>query len=319
MKPYSIDLRKRIIEAYENGEGTMRKLAKRFKVSLSFIQKLFKRYGATGRVEPKPPCSGPLPKLQGANILALRRLVEEDNSATLAELAERLKEQNGIEVSEPTISKTLRYLGYTRKKHSWHAAERDQDPELDQERESFQQQQAQLDASKLKFIDEMGVNVGLSREYGWAEQGQRALGSKPVNVGSNISVIGCLGLEGMSAIMVLEGSINGAALLAFVEHILVPTLKPADIVYMDNVNTHKNRQVAEAIRTAGAEVRFLPRYSPEFSPIESYWSKMKAWLRGSAARTGNALQGEIRNALDEVTKSDIEGWFEHCGYCIPST
>ena len=183
-------------------------------------------------------------------------------------------------------------------------------------RECFEQEQPELDVNHQVLIDEAGVNLGLVRSYGRAPSGCRAVGDKPVNPGPNISLVGALGIDGVRAIMMVEGAVNGPLFTGFLEQLLAPVLKPGDQVWLDNLSVHKVDGVAEVIEAQQAELHYLPRYSPEFSPMELCWSKLKAWLRGAAPRTIEALEGEIRNALDEITESDIKGWFAHCGYYI---
>lgn len=315
MKPYSNDLRQKVVDAYKKGEGSMRKLARRFSVSLGFVWLLMQRYRQTGEVAPKAHGGGPRRKLTAYDGIVLERLVEEHPAATLVELSELLKEETKAQVSASTIGLTLRRRGITRKKISYHASEREQSKEVQQARADFQEDQPKMAAEKLIFVDEAGTNLGMARHYGRALSGCRAHADKPCNPGPNISMVGALGLDGVAAIMTLEGAINGNAFTRFIEHFLAPELKPGDQVWMDNLSSHKVDGIEEEIEKKGAELHYLPSYSPDFSPIELFWSKVKEFLRGSAARTRYALDGEIRNALDEVTKNDIKGWFKHCGYC----
>ncbi len=315
MRPYSNDLRQKVVDAYQNGEGTMRALARRFSVSLDFVWRLLKRYRQTRRVDPKPHGGGQRRKLGAYETQVLKQLVDDHPAATLSELNQLLKEKTEVPVSDSTISLSLRRCGITRKKLSYHASEREADEGIQQRREAFQQGQAEMDTKHLIFIDEAGVNLGMARRYGRAPSGARAHADKPVNKGPNLTLVSALGLTGVRAIMELEGAINGNAFDSFVRQLLVPNLQPGDQVWLDNLSSHKVEGIQEAIEAQHAELHFLPSYSPDFSPIELFWSKIKEFLRGSAARTQDALDGEIRNALDEVTENDIKGWFKHCGYC----
>jgi transposase len=122
--------------------------------------------------------------------------------------------------------------------------------------------------------------------------------------------------DGLTACMTIEGSTTGEVFTAYVEHILLPTLRPGDIVILDNLSSHKNLQARELIEQAGAEIRFLPAYSPDLNPIEKMWSKVKSILRSLKARTREALQQAIAHALRCVTAQDARGWFASCGYTI---
>jgi transposase len=317
MKAYSNDLRTKIIEAYQKKVGSLRKLAERFGVSFSFVARLVKRFRETDSVAPKPHRGGAKSKLDLADLFTLRDLSNEHPDATLAELSELFFEQTGIRVKGSTIARKLRQLRLSRKKKTFHASERDT-PEVQQERKEFQEDKSNLPVPKLIFIDESGMNTGMARTYGRAPIGQRVEGAQPRNTGANISLVGALKLSGITAIMMLKGAINGAAFKTFVEDLLVPTLQPGDRVLMDNLNIHKGEGIAKAIQATGAELKYLPRYSPDFSPLENYWSKLKELLRGMAARTLETLEESVKNALNQITEEDVKGWFKHCGYCIPS-
>lgn len=316
MKPYSNDLRKKVIDAYRNREGSLREIAARFSVSLNFVWLLLQRYKKTGRVDPKPHGGGKKRKIEGVNLIILRQLVERRSDATLRELRQLFFERTGIQVSDSTIWQALWRLGFTRKKKTFHATERDEDDEVRAARAAYQGQMPEMPAEKLKFVDESGINRGMARFYGRAPRGQRAEGAKPYKPGPNISMVGALGIDGITALMLLVGAINGDAFKAFVTQLLVPTLQAGDIVLMDNLKVHKVEGIEEAIAAAGATVQYLPSYSPDLSPIELCWSKLKDALRSMAARTFSALEKGVKTALDDITETDAKAWFKHCGYCI---
>lgn len=160
----------------------------------------------------------------------------------------------------------------------------------------------------------MGISIDLARVYGRASPGERVVDTKPSTRGKNLSVIGALGSDKLRAAMSLPGAIDGDACLVFTKDVLAPSLRPGNIVFMDNVPTHKMAAIADAITAVGARVKFLPPYSPDFSPIEHCWSKVKTGLRSVAARTQNALDVALSKALATITHADIAGWFAHCGY-----
>jgi len=274
-----------------------------------------KRFRKSGSVAPKPHGGGLKPKLDQVDLIILREVSDANKDATLAELSGLFFKRTEIRVSSSTIAQKLRRLRISRKKKTLHATERDT-PEVKMEREEFQQDRANMPVEKLIIIDEAGINLGMVRTDGRAPIGTRVEGDKPRNTGSHISLVGALGLSGITAIMMLEGAVDGVAFETFLEKMLAPTLRPGDLVLMDNVKTHKGKKVEEIIRSAGAQLRYLPRYSPDFSPLENGWSKLKELLRGIAARTVNTLEEGVKNALDKITEKDIKGWFKHCGYCI---
>jgi transposase len=173
-----------------------------------------------------------------------------------------------------------------------------------------------LDPRRLVFVDECSTNIALTRLYARAPRGERAYGQAPRNWGKNITLICSLSTEGVGAAMSVEGATDGAAFETYIEHFLAPTLKDGQVVVMDNLQVHKSRRVKEIIEGAGAEVLFLPPYSPDFSPIEETFSKVKGILRRVGARTREALVEATGYALDAVSRRDAVGWFGHCGYDI---
>jgi transposase len=174
-----------------------------------------------------------------------------------------------------------------------------------------------LDAKRLVFVDESGSNIGLTPLYARAPKGQRAHGRVPRNRGKNTTLLASLSVQGMGASMLLEGATNAAAFEIYLEQILLPSLAPGQIVVMDNLSAHKGARVRQLIEERGCQLLFLPAYSPDFSPIEETFSKIKANLKRVGARTREALQEAITQALETVTSQDARGWFAHCGY-LPS-
>lgn len=166
------------------------------------------------------------------------------------------------------------------------------------------------------FVDESGVTLSMSRRYAWSERGTPAYGDVPVNQGTNQTLICAVSTDGgLIAPVQVEGATTGDVFVAYVRQVLVPALKPGDVVCLDNLSAHKVAGVREAIEGAGAEVLYLPRYSPEHNPVELLWAEVKRLLRGMGARTSEALDAAITAALDAVTVEQVRGWFRHCGYC----
>ncbi len=173
---------------------------------------------------------------------------------------------------------------------------------------------ATFDAVDLLFLDESGFNLGMTRSYGWAPSDQRAVGAVPNDPGSNLSVVACVGTRGVVAPWMEQGAMNGERFLDYVRFVLCPRLVPGDVVVMDNVRFHKVVGVEEAIAARGASVLYLPPYSPDFSPIENAWSKIKAIVRALAPRALPAFLQAMRHAFESIERDDILGWFKHCGY-----
>jgi transposase len=156
----------------------------------------------------------------------------------------------------------------------------------------------------------------MTRHFGRAAPGRRVVEKVPRNYGEQTSMIGALGLRGLVATMTLEGAVDTPAFNAYINEVLAPRLEPGDVVILDNLNVHKASQVEQVASTRGARVIWLAPYSPDYSPIEQCWSKIKAYLRGAKARTRETLDEALTAALGLVTKADIRGWFKHCGYSL---
>lgn len=163
-------------------------------------------------------------------------------------------------------------------------------------------------------VEEMGINLALARAYGRAAPGERVVETRPSARGHNVSVLGALGRDSLRAAMSVPGAVDGDAYLVFIQQVLAPRLHPGNIVFMDNVPTHKMSAVAKALAALGARPQFLPAYSPDFSPLENCWAKVKTLLRTAGARTQPALDRALSNALTTITTDNIRGWFAHCGY-----
>ena len=178
----------------------------------------------------------------------------------------------------------------------------------------WQKAQLSMNLEKLVFIDESGAKTNMTRLYGRAKSGQRVVDNVPVGHWCTTTMISSVRLDGSTACMVVDGATNKEVFQAYVQHILLPTLKPGDIVILDNLSAHKNQETRDLIESVGAELWFLPPYSPDLNPIEKMWSKIKSILRALKARTEKTLINAIAKALEVVTASDAKGWFESCGY-----
>jgi transposase len=173
---------------------------------------------------------------------------------------------------------------------------------------------AQLDPTELVFVDESGIATNLVRLYGRAPKGERVRGSAPYGRWERLTILGGLSLEGLIACMSVDGATDTDVVLAFTEHVLVPALRPGQVVLMDNLPPHKAPRVRELLEHAGCRLLFLPPYSPDLNPIEQAWSKLKTLLRGMGARTKEALEAALTAVLDAITAADAHGWFAHCGH-----
>ena len=174
--------------------------------------------------------------------------------------------------------------------------------------------QLDLDPAKLVFIDETGLSTKMARLRGRALRGERCRAGVPHGHWKTTTFTGALRLTGMTAPFVYDGAMNGAVFLAYVEQVLVPTLQPGDMVIMDNLPAHKAAGVRRAIEHAGAALRFLPPYSPDFNPIENAFAKLKALMRARAERTISALWDAVGPLTDSFSPTECQNYFRAAGY-----
>ena len=171
-------------------------------------------------------------------------------------------------------------------------------------------------SQRLKWLDETGSQLNLTREYGRARPGERVVEGVPSAYGSNYTLLGVLSLAGFEAPWLIEGALDGDLFKLYVGEVMGPTLRPGDIVLMDNLATHKVAGIAELVAARGAQLLYLPPYSPDLNPIERCWSKIKTYLRKAKARSYRALVRAIKAALATISEADIRAWFEFCGYAV---
>lgn len=173
---------------------------------------------------------------------------------------------------------------------------------------------AQLERERFIFTDETGFHLAMTRAYGRAPRGQRVIQRVPRKRGSRVCVIGSLGLRGVVSTLCVSGAVDRLCFDTFVARWLAPQLRRGDIVLLDNLRVHQASQVEAAVAAVKAEVIWLPTYSPDLSPLENCWLKVKTLVRGKQPRTPKGLTVALGEALSAVTLDDIEAWFTFCGY-----
>jgi transposase len=304
MTPYSQDLRKRVLDTVQRGDGSLRQIARRFLVSISFVTRLLRLHRSTGSLEPKPHGGGNPAVLGPEDLERLRELIRQQPDATLEELRQRL----GASCSTMTISRALRELGLPRKKKVPRAQEQDR-PEVQERRREFCEGLAGVDPQQLVFVDECGADTAMTRGHGRAPVGQRVSANTPGRWESITLTCG-LRLSGVTAALASPGATNTGVFETYVEEVLVPELKPGDVVIWDNLKPHESEEAIEAVEAAGARVVPLPPWSPDLTPIEEMVSKVKGSLRSAAARTKETVYAAFGSALQDVTLNDIAGWFQ---------
>ena len=183
-------------------------------------------------------------------------------------------------------------------------------------RERWRQMSSSWDPRRLVFIDETGAKTNMTRIYGRAPRGERIREGVPTAHWGTTTLVAAVRADGPCAPFMFEGAMDGDAFCIYIEKVLVPALRPGDIVIMDNLSSHKAPPVRPLVEAAGAIVLDLPSYSPDLNPIEKMWSKVKTLVRRAKARTMDELVAAVANALAKVTPTDIEGWFRSCGYTL---
>jgi len=183
-----------------------------------------------------------------------------------------------------------------------------------QQRDDWRAAQPSLDPTRLRFIDETWATTNMTRRYGRAPAGQRLVEAVPHGHWKTTTFVAALGADGLTAPMVVDGAMTGDLFVAYVERVLVPTLRAGDIVVMDNLSSHKRAEVRQAIEGAGGTLLYLPPYSPDLNPIEQAFAKLKALLRKARERTVEGLWAFLGRALDAFTAPECRNYLRHCGY-----
>jgi transposase len=201
------------------------------------------------------------------------------------------------------------------KKKTIAASERDETA-----RAEWREKQSTLDPDKLVVLDECGTHTSLTRTYAWAERGKRAYGRVPRNYGRNVTVLSGLTSAGLlpELAVTIEGAVNTVVFEGYIEQVLAPRLVAGQTVILDNLAAHKSAKVRELIAARDCTLLFLPAYSPDLSPIELAFSKLKGHLRKVGARSRDELRAAIESGMVSVTAQDAAGFFKHCGYRSPA-
>lgn len=198
------------------------------------------------------------------------------------------------------------------------ADERDR-PDVKRRRERWQRYQGWIDPRRLVFIDETWMKTNMAPLRGWAIKGERLPGAAPFGHWTTSTFIAALRHDRIDAPWVFDGPVNGDIFRTYVERVLVPTLKPGDVVIMDNLGSHKSQAVRHAIRNADAHLLFLPPYSPDLNPIEQAFSKLKHCMRNTSARTRETLWRAVGTILDRFSAQDCANYFKNAGYASVKT
>jgi transposase len=299
MKPYSKDLRIRVLAAVDRGIPRG-EVAETFGVSEPTVRRWLRLRRETGGVDPKPP-SGPPARKGRALEEALPAQVSRNHDLTLEEHRELFYDEQGVAVSVSSVSRAFGRLGLPLKK-SLPTAERDE-----AERARWHEGVRRLHPGRLVFVDECGTHTSMTRPRARAPKGERAYGKVPRNRGKNTTLLASMTSGGMGPCTAVVGSTTKAVFETYVERALAPSLRPGQVVVMDNLGAHRGDRVRALVEARGCSLLYLPPYSPDFSPIEEAFSKIKALLRKAKARARVALLEAIGRALWAITPQDAAG------------
>ena len=309
-RPYSLDLRDRVVASIEGGRSC-RETARLFGVSVASVVKWSQRKRRTGSAAAMPMGWRNRPLLLAGERAWLLERVAARPDLTLRGLQGEL-EARGIRVSCKAIWSFFRAERLTFKK-SLHAAEQDR-PDAARRRVQWKKYQGRIDPRRLVFIDETWAKTNMTRLHGRCRRGNRLVAKVPHGRWHTLTFLAALRWDRIEAPCVIDGPINGRSFLAYVEQMLVPTLRPGDVVIMDNLGSHKRQAIRRVIRAAGAKLLFLPAYSPDLNPIEQVFAKLKTLLRKLNTRSVEATWRGIGLLLDAFTPQECANYFKNSGY-----
>ncbi|UWU93986.1 IS630 family transposase [Bradyrhizobium sp. CB1015] len=309
-KPYSLDLRKRVVAAIEGGMSR-NQAAKQFGVAISTAIGWMKRVDETGSVEPSQ-IGGYKPKaISGEHAVWLSQRIKDGDftiRGLVAELAGR-----GLKVDYHSVWDFVHAEKLSFKKKRVAAGERDR-PDVARRRAQWAKYQSRVEAERLVFIDETWTRTDMAPLRGWAPRGHRLHAKVPHGRWKTMTFLAALRHDRIDAPWFIEGPIDGVSFRTYVEKVLLPTLQPGDIVVLDNLGSHRSKAVRQLIRSVGAKLFFLPKYSPDLNPIEQVFAKLKHLVRKAAARTVDSLCAAIGHALDAFTSEECANYLKNSGY-----
>lgn len=308
-KPYSLDLRERVVESVATG-ASRHEAAECFGVSVSSAIRWMQRFVAVGSAAAMP--SGGSTSPLEAHARWLLKLVAEHPDWTLDEIVAAMQRE-AIAGSRSAVWRFFDRHKITFKKKSVRAAEQER-ADVVRARRRWMREQGLFDPARLVFVDETATSTNMARLRGRCARGVRLIGRVPQGQWQTVTFVAGLRNDRMVAPLVIEGAMTGESFLAYLEQCLVPTLKRDDIVIMDRLNVHKVAGVREAIEAAGATLRYLPSYSPDLDPIEQAFAKLKALLRKAAERSVRGLCHRLGSLIQTFSPQECANYLRHAGY-----
>lgn len=289
-------------------------MAKRFLVNKDTVHAWIKLYQETGNVQPKKPGTRKKSQLEEYQEV-IKQMVKEHSDYTLAEYCEYCAEKTGVIISQSAMCRFLLKLNLTRKKKSLKASQAGTENNQ-QERVNYWEKIRDVPPENLIFLDEMGVLLGIMRDYGRSEKGERLYDKKPFYRGAKRTVIGAITKDKVIAFDIIDKSMKGEDFQQFLKKHLAPVLTDTSVVVMDKLRCHTMAGVQKIIEEKGAKVIYLSGYSPDFNPIEHLWWELKAFLRHFIPKSKEAVDALLRLAVEYLISSEqLSHYFAHCCYC----
>ncbi len=311
---YSKDLREKIVNAYQKGLGSMHKVAKIFEVSTCSVKKyvsLFKR-----NIELTPGKStGRTPALGKPELQILHEMVIKKPDKTLAEYCQLFHNETDILIGKSIMDRAFKKLNITRKKKSYYAQEQER-PDVQKKRNDYIDSISSKNPETFIFLDESGADMRMDNEYARAKSCDRVKAAKPFQRGQKFSLLSAIGILGIIDFIYVELAITADIFLHFITNMLCPKLKKGQVVLMDNANIHTSSEIKDAIEKRGAILVYLPPYSPDLSPIEKMWSKIKSFMGKLKPRNPGEFHNALVEAISALDINDFEEWYDACGYQI---
>jgi len=302
------EVRELLVRGYGGGTHDAEGIAKAYSVSKWTVYRLVEQKRKTESVSLRISQRGRKPLLTQADKERIHACIRETPDITMDELREKLD----LKASYSTVERTVNGMGYTYKKKSLHAAGRER-PRFAGETHPLKERIKPELLEHLAFLDESGVNTNLTRLYGWNLSSKRVVDHAPLNTPRSTTVLSSIRLTGEKAFTTYVGGATGERFVAYLRETLISTLKPGDIIIMDNMCPHHAKAAGELLRQNSMMPLYLLLYNPDLSPIEMMWSKMKLLLRKWKIRKPDDLPAAVHRALDHVSLSDVLHWFSFSG------
>jgi transposase len=308
-KPYSSDLRERVVEFVEAG-ASRHEAAEHFDVSVSSAIRWMQRLVRFGSVAANPG-GGSVSPLE-AHASWLLKLIDAHPDLTLDEIVVAMH-RHGVAGSRSAVWRFFDRHKISVKKKSMRAAEQER-ADVARARRRWMREQGLFDPARLVFVDETATSTNMARQRGRCARGLRLIGRVPQGHWQTVTFVAGLRHDGMVAPFVIDGAMTGASFLTYLKQCLAPTLERGDIVILDNLKAHRVAGVREAIEATGATLRYLPLYSPDLDPIEMPFAKLKALLRKAAERSVRGLWHRIGSLIQTFSPQECANYFRHAGY-----